>query len=126
MKNWGMNEPVCGEVCATHLEDALHGDFGTSYRTRQPVFDEIFSASFGVTFRMVCFLSARAAMTGCSHRRPYRRCGQHSGLDAVSTILAIVAAAVPQFWLAMMFVMLFFARSWAFRPSTFTGEEWSP
>ena len=58
----GMNDPFVVRY-VHYLEDALHGDFGTSYRTRQPVFDEIFSR-FGVTFRIGVLSICLAVMIG--------------------------------------------------------------
>ena len=113
----GMNDPFVVRY-VHYLEDALHGDFGTSYRTRQPVFDEIFSR-FGVTFRIGVLSICLAVMIGVPIG-VISAVRQYSGLDFVSTILAMFFAAVPQFWLAMMFVMLFSLKL-GLLPSTFTG-----
>ena len=45
---------------------------------------------------------------------------QYSAIDFISSILAMFFAAVPQFWLAMMFTMIF-ALNLGWLPSTFTG-----
>ena len=45
-----MNDPFLIRY-VRYLAGAFHGDFGTSYRTGAPVFDEIFSR-FGITFRI--------------------------------------------------------------------------
>ena len=113
----GMNDPFVVRY-VHYLEDALHGDFGTAYRTRQPVFDEIFSR-FGVTFRIGVLSICLAVMIGVPIG-VISAVRQYSGLDFVSTILAMFFAAVPQFWLAMMFVMLFSLKL-GLLPSTFTG-----
>ena len=113
----GMNDPFVVRY-VHYLEDALHGDFGTSYRTRQPVFDEIFSR-FGVTFRIGVLSICLAVMIGVPIG-VISAVRQYSGLDFISTISAMFFAAVPQFWLAMMFVMLFSLKL-GLLPSTFTG-----
>ena len=82
----GMNDPFVVRY-VHYLEDALHGDFGTSYRTRQPVFDEIFSR-FGVTFRIGVLSICLAVMIGVPIG-VISAVRQYSGLDFVSTILAM-------------------------------------
>lgn len=113
----GMNRPFIVRY-VDYLGDALHGDFGTSYRTRQPVFQEIFSR-FGVTFRLGVFSICLAALIGIPIG-VISAIRQYSGLDFASTVMAMFFASVPQFWLAMMFVMVF-SLQLGWLPSTFTG-----
>lgn len=113
----GMNDPFLVRY-VRYLGDALHGDFGTSYRTGQPVFDEIFSR-FGITFRIGVLAICLAVLIGVPIGI-ISAVRQYSALDFTTTICAMFFAAVPQFWLAMMFVMIF-SLNLGWLPSTFTG-----
>lgn len=113
----GMNDPFLVRY-VRYVGDALHGDFGTSFRTRKPVFGEIFSR-FGITFRIDVLAICLAVLIGVPIG-VLSAVKQYSPLDYTSTVMAMFFASVPQFWLAMMFVMLFSLKlGWL--PSTFTG-----
>lgn len=113
----GMNDPFLVRY-ANYLKNAVQGDFGISYRTRKPVFNEIFSR-FGITFEIGVLSICLAALIGIPIG-VISAVRQYSGLDFASTVMAMFFASVPQFWLAMMFVMLFSLKlGWL--PSTFTG-----
>ena len=113
----GMNDPFIVRYLR-YVGGAIHGDFGTSYRTRKPVFDDIF-ARFGITFRIDVLAICLAVLIGIPIG-VISAVKQYSGVDFVSTIMAMFFASVPQFWLAMMFVMIFSLKlGWL--PSTFTG-----
>jgi peptide/nickel transport system permease protein len=113
----GMNDPFLVRYLR-YVGGAIHGDFGTSYRTRKAVFGEIFSR-FGTTFRIDVFAIWLAVLIGVPIG-VISAVKQYSGVDFVSTIMAMFFASVPQFWLAMMFVMVFSLKL-GLLPSTFTG-----
>lgn len=113
----GMNDPFLVRF-VKYVGGAAAGDFGTSYRTRKPVFDEIFSR-FGITFRIGVLAICAAVLLGVPIGI-VSAVKQYSWVDFSSTIVAMFFAAVPQFWLALMFIMLFSLKlGWL--PSTFTG-----
>ncbi len=113
----GMNDPFLIRY-VRYLAGAFHGDFGTSYRTGAPVFDEIFSR-FGITFRIGLLAIILSIVIGVPIG-VISAVKQYSVIDFVSSILAMFFAAVPQFWLAMIFTMVF-ALNLGWLPSTFTG-----
>jgi len=114
----GMNDPFLVRY-VRYVKDAVSGDFGTSYRTKKPVFDEIFSR-FGVTFQIGVLSICLAILIGVPIGI-ISAVKQYSWIDFGSTIVAMFFAAVPQFWLALMFIILFSLRlGWL--PSTFTGS----
>ena len=59
----GLNDPFFVRY-GNYILDALHGDFGESYRSRQPVFDEIF-ARFPTTFKLASGAIILAILLGC-------------------------------------------------------------
>lgn len=113
----GMNDPFLVRYFR-YVFHAVTGDFGTSYRTQKPVFDEIFSC-FGVTFRLGVLSICVAILIGVPIGI-ISAVKQYSFIDFTSTIIAMFFAAVPQFWLALMLV-IFFSLQLRWLPSTFTG-----
>jgi len=113
----GMNDPFLVRYFR-YVFHAVTGDFGTSYRTQKPVFDEIF-ARFGVTFRLGILAICVAILIGVPIGI-ISAVKQYSFIDFTSTMIAMFFAAVPQFWLALMMV-IFFSLQLRWLPSTFTG-----
>ncbi len=113
----GMNDPFFIRY-ARYVVNAVTGDFGNSYRTQKPVFNEIF-ARFGITFRLGVLSICVAVLIGVPIGI-VSAVKQYSWVDFVSTVVALFFAAVPQFWLALMLV-IFFALRMGILPSTFTG-----
>lgn len=112
----GVNQPFLIRY-GKYIVNAVQGNFGISYRTRKLVFDEIF-ARFGVTLRIGFFAIWLAVLIGVPIG-VISAVKQYSGLDYITTVLAMFFASVPQFWLAMMFILLFALRL-GLLPSTFT------
>lgn len=80
-------------------------DFGTSYRTGLPVFDEIlarFPATFWLTF-WSCLLGAVVGIV----LGVVSAVKQYSITDVSLTTLSMVLSAVPGFWLALMLMQVF-------------------
>ena len=72
----GLNDPFVVRY-VRYMGDALHGDFGTSYRTGRPVFEEIF-VRFPVTLKL-----------------------------ALTSIALVILIGIPGFWLGLMMILLF-------------------
>lgn len=80
-------------------------DFGTSYKTGKPVFEEILPRvpiSLSVAFNgMLC-----AALIGIP-LGVFSAVKQYSLLDTLPTVIAMVFAATPLFWLGMILLLVF-------------------
>ena len=80
-------------------------DFGLSYRTQMPVFDEIAIrfpvsltlASLGLIFQTILGVSAGV----------FSAVKQYSKADVTLTIVAMLIASVPVFWLGLMLILVF-------------------
>jgi len=84
----------------------LHFDFGQSYRTRTPVFNEIlvrFPNTLKLALASIIFSSIIGISLGI-----LSAVRQYSVIDASLTVLAMFFACIPGFWLGLM-LMLFFA-----------------
>lgn len=103
-KELGLDKPFLQRY-VKFIVDALHGDFGRSYRTDRPVFEEIFSR-FPTTLLLGVLGITTATIIGVSIG-VLSAVKQYSILDMVSTVLAMFMAAVPVFWLGLMMIMLF-------------------
>lgn len=113
----GMNDPFLIRYFR-YVANAAKGDFGRSYRTQKPVFNEIFSR-FGITFRLGVMSIAVAILIGVPIGI-ISAVKQYSWIDFTSTIIAMFFAALPQFWLALMLV-IYFSLELKLLPATFTG-----
>lgn len=89
----------------SYVRGAVLGDFGESYRTGKPVFDEIFSR-FPTTL-LLSFLSIVTAVIIGLPLGILSAVKQYSGVDIISTVVAMLMAAIPGFWLGLMMIILF-------------------
>ncbi len=80
-------------------------DFGISYRTRMPVFNEIL-ARFPATFWLTLWSCLLGAVIGII-LGVISAVKQYSVLDNVLTTTSMVLSAVPGFWLALMLMLIF-------------------
>lgn len=100
----GLNKPFLVQY-GTYMWNALHGDFGISYRSGQSVFMEIF-ARFPVTFKLACFSIITVTVAGL-FLGVLSAVKQYSIIDRLLTVLSMLAASVPSFWLGLMLMLLF-------------------
>ena len=80
-------------------------DFGTSYRTQMPVFNEIL-ARFPTTFWLALWSMVISSVIGIA-LGIISAVKQYSVLDNVFTTLAMLLSAIPGFWLGLMLMLVF-------------------
>ncbi|MDR1271624.1 MAG: ABC transporter permease [Clostridiales Family XIII bacterium] len=100
----GFNKPFLVRF-ADYVIGALHGDFGTSYRSGLPVFQEIF-ARFSITLTIAVLAILTALFVGIP-AGILSAVKQYSAADVISTVAAMLMAAIPGFWLGLMMIILF-------------------
>ena len=110
----GLNDPFLTRYFR-YVSDALHGDFGLSYRTRVPVFDEIL-ARLPVTLILAIGGILLTVIIGIPIGI-LSAVKQYSLLDNVSMLLALIFNSMPGFWLGMI-LMLTFALGLGILPAT--------
>lgn len=93
------------ERLGRYLLDALQGDFGNSWRLDKPVFGLIFER-LPVTATLAVFAMLTALIIGLP-LGILSAVKQYSPGDIISTTVAMILAAIPEFWLGLM-LMLFF------------------
>jgi peptide/nickel transport system permease protein len=97
-----------------YVWDAVHGDFGKSYRTKIPVFQEI-AVRFPYTLYMAAFSTIIAVVVGLPIG-VLSAVKQYTLSDNAALGVSLLLTSMPTFWLAMMMV-LFFALKMKWLPS---------
>ncbi len=98
----------------------LRGDFGFSYRTRQPVLEEIGSrlpntiTLMGITMVVALLIAIPIGI--------FSAIKQYSVFDFLATTFSFAGQAVPEFWLGLLLILVFYA--WLKNP--LTGEPLLP
>jgi peptide/nickel transport system permease protein len=98
----------------------LRGDFGYSFRTREPVMTEIAARLpntiylMSITLLVALFLAIPAGIISAIR--------QYSSIDIAITTFSFAGQAIPEFWLGLILILVFYA--WLENP--FTGEPLLP
>lgn len=88
-----------------YIADALHGDFGKSYGSKLPVFDELFSR-FPNTLTLAFWSMVIVVFIGIPIGI-LSAVKQYTIIDTVSLVTALLLTSMPGFWLGLMLVLLF-------------------
>ncbi len=92
----------------------LRGDFGISYRTRKPVIDSIGTYLkntvylMSVTLFIVAIIAIPVGVISAVK--------QYSVFDIIVTTLSFIGQAIPEFWLGLILILVFYA--WLKNPVT--------
>lgn len=100
----GLNDPVIVQY-ARYMIDLLHGDLGDSYRSGQPVFDEVmsrFPATISLTFWGMLLAVLTSIPIGIISATK-----QYSLTDSVCMVIALLGVATPNFWLGLVLIIVF-------------------
>lgn len=115
----GYNRPVLERFFSYLYNVVFKLDFGSSYRTRLPVIDNIrgrIPISITLAFSTILFASVIGIPIGV-----LSAVKQYSLLDTVPTVISLFMAALPGFWLGMM-MMYFFSLKLGWLPSNGVGS----
>lgn len=104
----GLNRPVVVQFVSYVKGIVTHGDFGKSYSSGKPVFDEIMSR-LPTTLTLALFSLIIATVLGVTFG-VFCAVNQNKAGDYVITLLALIAASLPNFWFALMLILLFAVR----------------
>ena len=100
----GLNDPLLLRY-GRYILNALKGDFGVSYRTQIPVFQEI-AARLPYT-AVLAIVSTLIAVTIGLPVGVFSAVKQYSLSDNFALGCALLMTSMPTFWLAMMLVLYF-------------------
>ena len=98
----------------------LRGDFGFSYRNREPVIDEIFERLPNTIYLMTVTLFVVGIVAIPIGIISAVR--QYSKFDLTATTLSFMGQAIPEFWLGLILIIIFYATL----ENPFTGEPLLP
>lgn len=100
----GLNRPLPVQYGEWFLR-MLQGDWGVSYRDRQPVLDVIFS-HLGATLELMMTATVIAVVLGVwiGTLGAIRR---YSFFDSLATVGAMVALSIPTFWFGLIVIYVF-------------------
>lgn len=100
----GMDKPML-ERFGTYLLDVSRLDFGDSYRSGRPVFEEIL-AKFPTTLTLALLAVVAMSIIGIP-LGIVSAVKQYSALDYSLTVTALLLASVPGFFLALVLILIF-------------------
>ncbi len=89
----------------SYIAGVLHGDFGTSYTTKEPVIHELF-ARYPTTVLFAVLTVLIASLIGIP-LGIISATKQYSWVDSLSTSFAMLGVSIPTFWLGLMLMLLF-------------------
>lgn len=110
----GLDQPLYVQF-GIYLRDVFSGNLGTSLLTARPVLDDIFRV-----FPATLELATLATLAGCLVGIPLGVAAavyHNKWIDHLSRIIGLLGSSVPVFWLALMGLLLFYAKlSWVAGP----------
>lgn len=100
----GLDDPFVVRY-VSYIAGVLHGDFGTSYTTKEPVIHELF-ARYPTTVLFAVLTVLIASLIGIP-LGIISATKQYSWVDSLSTSFAMLGVSIPTFWLGLMLMLLF-------------------
>ena len=101
----GLDQPLPVQF-VSYVGSVLQGDFGTSFRTKRPILDDL-KVFVPATLELVILSMILAVAIGI----PVGVIGaayRGTAIDQLSRIVTIAGVSVPSFWLALILQLLFF------------------
>lgn len=103
-KELGLDQPYVVQL-GNYIKGVLQLDLGTSYTTKNAVLDNILER-FPTTFLLAILAVALASVIGIP-LGIIAATKQNTVFDYVSSILALIGASMPSFWLGLMLIIGF-------------------
>lgn len=100
----GLDQPFFTQFI-NYIVNAVHGDLGTSYTTKQPVLTEIMNR-FPVTLKLSFYSMIFAVLIGVT-LGIISAVRQYGILDNISRVVAMLGVSMPSFWEGLMLIILF-------------------
>lgn len=104
---------------ARYVWNVCHGDFGTSYTTGRPVFDEIIER-FPTSLKLAALATILSGLLGIP-LGIFSAIKQYSWVDSILVGVALIGVSMPGFWLGLMLILLFSVTLGWLPPSGFEG-----
>jgi len=121
-KELGLDDPYLIQL-GRYIANVMQGDLGTSYKSRQPVLDEIMARypfTLKLTFGSVAFGILVGILAGI-----VAAVWQYSWADKILTTFSLLGASAPSFWIAMLLVLIFSVHLNWFPPTgSYSWKHW--
>ena len=101
----GLNKPLPVRFFNYTKNLVLHGDLGTSYKTKRPVLDEVMDRL--PTTILLSLTSAAFAVFLSNPIGIISAIKQNTWIDNLLMVLALIGVAMPAFWQGLMTIILF-------------------
>ena len=102
----GLDAPITTQF-ARYIGQVMQGDFGRSIVTRRPISDDI-ASYVPATLELVAFAATLSVIVGLS-LGVIAAARSRSATDAVVRGVAVTGLSVPDFWMALILQLIFFA-----------------
>lgn len=99
----GLNEPVLTQF-ADYLKNILHGDFGKSYVLKTNVSDSIFTAFMNTLYLVI--IARIWSVLAAIPLGIVAAIKQNTWIDKISMNIALLGVSIPEFWLALMLMLI--------------------
>ena len=117
-ENLGITDPFIVQF-GRYLLNLLHGDFGMSWYTGNPVSERLFAAvPYTVRLSLGAMLVAIIISVPLGVIAAVRR---NTAADYAISVFAMIGVSAPTFWVGTMLILLF-ALNWGILPSAFDGS----
>lgn len=104
-KEMGLDQPFLVRLFTYISNVVTRLDLGTSFRTKTPVIDEIFSR-IGITLRLTLISMVIGTILGIA-AGIISAVKQYSLTDKITTLVSLFGISTPSFWLALMLILVF-------------------
>ncbi|MEV6344300.1 ABC transporter permease [Actinoplanes sp. NPDC051851] len=106
-ERWGLDKSLF-EQYVTYVVNLLHGDLGTSFRTKSAVGSDL-ATRLPATLELALFALVIAVVLGTLLGVLAARNRGRAG-DAAVRVLALAGSSLPVFWVGLIFLSVFYAR----------------
>jgi peptide/nickel transport system permease protein len=102
---YGLDQPMWRQYFS-YVDRLLHFDFGTSFTTSHPVLDDL-TSRFSATLELTSYAMILALALGLS-LGVVAAVRRNSAVDHIARLVSVTGVAIPNFWLALVLIYLFF------------------
>ncbi|MCP8967574.1 ABC transporter permease [Ectobacillus ponti] len=118
----GLDKPVL-EQYASYMNGIIHGNFGYSFQTKQPV-EEAIASRFPNTLTLAIASIIIAILIGVS-AGIISAMKQNTWLDGAATVASLAGISVPNFWLGAILILVFAVNLQWFPVGGLTAPPWT-
>lgn len=120
-EKWGLNDPLPVQYF-NYIKNLLHGDLGTSIRTKQPVLSDL-AQYIPATFEMATLATIISIVFGLIFG--LLSAARHNKLsDHTLRVFSLMGISVPAFWLSILCLYVFYLKLGVVPGSGRVGADW--